>query len=68
MALIEIDGLPFLKMHGDGFHGELLNNQMVITNMEVSIVMGYITVKLLVITHIDYIYNDWYKSPILARI
>jgi len=28
MALIEIDGLPFLKMSGS-FHGELLNNQMV---------------------------------------
>ena len=28
MALIEIDGLPFLKM-GGSFHGELLNNQMV---------------------------------------
>jgi hypothetical protein len=27
MALIEIDGLPFLKMVI--FHGELLNNQMV---------------------------------------
>ena len=27
MALIEIDGLPFLKM--GIFHGELLNNQMV---------------------------------------
>jgi len=27
MALIEIDGLPFLKM--GSFHGELLNNQMV---------------------------------------
>ena len=24
MALIEIDGLPFLKMHGGSFHGELL--------------------------------------------
>jgi hypothetical protein len=29
MALIEIDGLPFLKMVGS-FHGELLNHQMVI--------------------------------------
>ena len=28
MALIEIDGLPFLKMVI--FHGELLNKQMVI--------------------------------------
>ena len=28
MALIEIDGLPFLKM-GGSFHGKLLNNQMV---------------------------------------
>ena len=28
MALIEIDGLPFLKM-GGSFHGELLNNQSV---------------------------------------
>jgi len=28
MALIEIDGLPFLKM-GGSFHGELLNNQLV---------------------------------------
>jgi len=29
MALIEIDGLPNLKM-GGSFHGKLLNNQMVI--------------------------------------
>jgi hypothetical protein len=28
MALIEIDGLPNLKM-GGSFHGKLLNNQMV---------------------------------------
>ena len=31
MALIEIDGSPFLKIDKNGwiFHGELLNNQMV---------------------------------------
>jgi hypothetical protein len=28
MALIEIDGLPFLKM-GGSFHGKLLNSQRV---------------------------------------
>ena len=32
MALIKIDGLPFLKMVI--FHGELLNNQMVYQNHE----------------------------------
>ena len=29
MALIEIDGLPYLLKMGGSFHGELLNNQMV---------------------------------------